>query len=160
MKAGIIADTHDNVPKIEQACEIFNNEDVTIVIHAGDYIAPFSLRPLNEVLTCDYTGVFGNNDGEQLGLQRSADGRIHPSPMELVIEDWKILVAHNLPIVEAVASGGRYRLVVYGHTHRPEVKKVNDTLVVNPGECGGWLYGNCTIAIANLEDLTAEIRDL
>ncbi|RLB07482.1 MAG: YfcE family phosphodiesterase, partial [Deltaproteobacteria bacterium] len=47
MKIGLMADSHDHVPMIERACDLFNAEGVQMVIHAGDYIAPFSLRPLN-----------------------------------------------------------------------------------------------------------------
>ena len=75
MKIGIISDTHDNVPKVKEAVTIFNEEGVDLVIHAGDYIAPFAVAPLNN-LKCDYVGVFGNNDGEKLGLNRVSQGRI------------------------------------------------------------------------------------
>jgi putative phosphoesterase len=160
MKIGIMADSHDNVPMIERACELFNDQGVAMVLHAGDYIAPFSLNPLNHILSCDYRGVFGNNDGERLGLQKTADGRLHPSPSEFAIGEWKVLVAHELLILEAVATSGTYRLVAYGHSHRPEIKHVGHTLVVNPGECGGWLSGRCTVAIARLDTLAVEIVDL
>lgn len=160
MKIGLIADSHDNVPMIERACELFNDQGVGMVFHAGDYIAPFSLNPLNNILQCDYQGVFGNNDGERIGLQRTADNRLSPSPTEFVVGEWKVLVAHEMPILEGVAGGGHYRLVVYGHTHNPEITKKGNTLLVNPGECGGWLNGRCTIAIAQLDTLTAEIIDL
>ncbi|OGP55108.1 MAG: hypothetical protein A2Y65_10025 [Deltaproteobacteria bacterium RBG_13_52_11] len=160
MQIGIMADSHDNVPMIKRACELFNTHGVQMVFHAGDYIAPFSLNPLNQILQCDYRGVFGNNDGEQLGLQRIADGRIHPTPSEFAVGEWQVLVAHEMSILEAVASSNRYRLVVYGHTHRPEVQRVGHVLVVNPGECGGWLSGRCTVAIACLDTLEADIINL
>ncbi len=153
MKIGIMADSHDHVPIIERACELFNSEGVQMVIHAGDYVAPFSLRPLNQTLKSDYLGVFGNNDGEKLGLQKAADGKLYSSPAEFELGGWRVLVAHEMPILEAVQASSRYRLVVYGHTHRPEVKRAGETLVVNPGECGGWLYGRCTVAIARLDTL-------
>lgn len=160
MKIGLIADSHDNVPMIERACELFNAQRVQMVFHAGDFIAPFSLKPLNNILQCDYRGVFGNNDGERVGLQKAADNRLHPPPVEFDMGEWKVLVAHEMPILEAVAAGGHYRLVAYGHTHSPDVKVMNNTLLVNPGECGGWLNGRCTVAIAHLDTLTAEIIDL
>jgi len=159
MRIGIMADSHDNMPQIQRACELFNARQVKMVLHAGDYIAPFSLNPLNQILQCDYVGVFGNNDGEQRGLQAIAQGRIHPSPSEFTIGAWHVLVAHELPHPETTA-GKALRLVVYGHTHRPEVRKQGETLLVNPGECGGWLYGCPTVAIAQLDTLEAEIIEL
>jgi putative phosphoesterase len=166
---GIIADSHDHVPMIQRACEVFNRHAVAVVFHAGDYIAPFSLNPLNELLTCEYRGVFGNNDGEQRGLQKTAAKRLCASPAEnrlcaspavFTVEEWQILVAHDLPAPAEAAADHRYRLIVYGHTHRPEVKRLGDTLLVNPGECGGWLFGRSTVAVADLGALSAEIIDL
>jgi putative phosphoesterase len=160
MKIGIIADSHDNVPMIERACELFNAHGVTMVFHAGDFIAPFALNPLNDILQCDYYGVFGNNDGERIGLQRTAVNRLFPSPAEFTVGEWKVLVAHEMPMLEALAASGHYRLVAYGHTHLPEIQVKGNTLLVNPGECGGWLHGRCTVALAHLDTLHAEIIDL
>ena len=160
MRVGLIADSHDNVPKIERACELFNALGVEMVFHAGDYIAPFSLNPLNDILQCDYHGVFGNNDGERIGLHKTAEGRLSPSPAKFALGEWMVLLAHEMPILEAIAASGQYRLVVYGHTHLPEITKRGETLLVNPGECGGWLKGRCTVAIADLDTLEAEIIDL
>jgi len=156
MRIGILSDTHDNMPLIQQACALFNSREVELVLHCGDYVAPFSLNPLNQILKSDYVGVFGNNDGEKKGLQRIAQGKIRPSPAEFTIGRWQVLVAHELAHPDT-AAGKAYRLVAYGHTHRPEVQRKGDTLIVNPGECGGWLYGSSTVAIADLETLDAEI---
>jgi putative phosphoesterase len=159
MRIGILSDTHDNMPQIRKACELFNARHVEMVIHCGDYVAPFSVNPLNEILKCDYAGVFGNNDGEQKGLQRIAQGRIHPSPADFTVGRWQVLAAHELAHPDT-AAGNAYRLVTYGHTHRADVKKQGNTLIVNPGECGGWLYGSSTVAIADLDTLEAEIIEL
>jgi putative phosphoesterase len=159
MLIGILSDTHDNVPQIRKACKLFNDRHVEMVIHCGDYVAPFSLNPLNQILKSDYRGVFGNNDGEQKGLQTIAQGRIHPSPADFTIGRWQVLAAHELAHPET-AAGKAYRLVAYGHTHRADVKKQGDTLIINPGECGGWLYGRSTVAVADLATLEAEIIEL
>jgi hypothetical protein len=37
---------------------------------------------------------------------------------------------------------------------------VKNTLVVNPGEVGAWLYGKSTVAIVNLNKMEADIVDL
>ncbi len=159
MRIGILSDTHDNMPLIKQACELFNARGVTMVLHCGDYCAPFALKPLNQILQCEYAGVFGNNDGEQKGLQRIAQGRIHPSPFEFEVGKWQVLVAHELAHPDT-AAGNAVRLVAYGHTHRADVKKQGNTLIINPGECGGWLYNRSTVAIADLDALEAEIIEL
>ncbi len=160
MLIGLIADTHDNIPQIKRACELFNDRGVREVLHAGDYVAPFSLNPLNEILQCNYRGVFGNNDGERLGLQKTAQGRLVPSPTVLKVDKWEIVLAHELPFLEPLLASNRYRLIVYGHTHRPESRRLGDAVVVNPGECSGWLTGTSTIALVDLITLEVEIVQL
>ena len=46
MKVGIVSDTHDNMVKIKDMVDILNSREVDLMLHAGDFIAPFS--PLNQ----------------------------------------------------------------------------------------------------------------
>ena len=41
MLVGLISDTHDNLPMVEKAVKRLNEEKVGLVLHAGDYVAPF-----------------------------------------------------------------------------------------------------------------------
>ena len=163
MKLAVISDTHDHKYNIIKAVSIMNERKVDALIHCGDYVAPFVKRwfdGLNNNIKENFLGVFGNNDGERIGLHKTAEGRISPSPAEFAVGEWKVLLAHEMPILEGVAAGGHYGLVVYGHTHLPDVQVKGETLLVNPGECGGWLKGRCTVALAHLDTLKAEIIDL
>ncbi len=54
----IMADSHDNLHSIKQAIRLFNETGCTLVIHAGDFIAPFAAREL-ENLGCPVKAVFG-----------------------------------------------------------------------------------------------------
>jgi hypothetical protein len=154
MLIGLIADTHDNLPKIKEAVQIFNQRDVGIILHAGDYIAPFSLGPLEE-LRSPYLGVFGNNDGEKDGLSRRSKGAIKNSPRELELDGKRIILLHDLQTLDKAKD--KYDLVVYGHTHKVDMHKKDGRLIINPGECGGWLTGESTIAIVDLKRNLAEI---
>jgi len=62
--------------------------------------------------------------------------------------------------LDALIKSQIYDIVIYGHTHKPVIEKQGKTLVINPGECGGWLSGNSTIALADLDQMTAEIVEL
>lgn len=159
MLIGIMADTHDNLVPTRKAIEQFNNRDVQHVIHAGDYTSPFTLKLFYE-LRCKYTGVFGNNDGDKLLLLDRSDGNIHNQPYIFSLHKRKIIVMHEHYVVDALADSGHFDLVVYGHTHKPDIRKFNNTLVVNPGEVGTWLYDTSTIALADLERMEAEIIKL
>ena len=46
MLIGAISDTHDNLPQIEKAVQILNEQKVGLVLHAGDYVAGFVIPQL------------------------------------------------------------------------------------------------------------------
>ncbi|MBU2617750.1 MAG: metallophosphoesterase [Euryarchaeota archaeon] len=155
MKLGIISDSHDNLGAIEKAVEVFNSESVDMVIHAGDFIAPFTSRIFRK-LKCDLIGIFGNNDGEKFGLRNAFKGigEIHEDPHSFEIGGKKIIVTHHPNIVDALARC--YDIVIYGHTHKVDMRDK----MINPGECGGWLTEKRTVAILLLEEMRAEIVEL
>lgn len=155
MRLGLIADTHDNVPMVQRAVEVFNEKGVDMVLHAGDYVAPFALKPLLG-LKCDFMGVWGNNDGDKIAVDKTAQGKICESPNIETYGEKKILIGHHLEALDALIKSRYYFLIIYGHTHRPDIRQEGDTLVVNPGECGGWLTGKSTVAIVDLEEQKAE----
>ncbi len=159
MKIGLISDTHDHVPMIERAAELFDREGVQLVFHAGDYVAPFSLGPLLN-LSCPFKGVFGNNDGDRLLLQKISEGRISGDCLVEEVRGHKILVGHHFETLDALISSKQFSLIVYGHSHVPGVRKEGGTIAVNPGECCGWLYGKSTVAIVDLDRQEAEIITL
>ena len=159
MLIGIMSDTHDNLVLTQKAIDLFNTNKVEHVIHAGDYTSPFTLK-LFSTLRCPFSGVFGNNDGDKLLLLERANGNIHNQPYLFSLNQKKILVMHEHHIIDALADSGHFDLIVYGHTHEADIRKVNKTLVVNPGEVGTWLYGKSTVALADLNAMTAEAVEL
>ena len=156
---GIISDTHDNRPLIRKAVELFNEREVKLVLHAGDFIAPFVAKDF-EALMCPLVGVFGNNDGEVEGLKRAFRkvGEIHRGPHSFTYEGRRIALMHEPKGLEEFLRR-EYDLVVYGHTHEPEVRE-GRPLVVNPGEAGGWLHGRSTVVVLDLDGMKAELLEI
>jgi putative phosphoesterase len=159
---GLLSDSHDNLPLLNRAVTICNQSQVGLVLHAGDYVAPFSLAPLEE-LQAPYLGIFGNNDGERAGLDNRSAGKLKPAPRVLQIRDRRILLLHDLEkeCPKAKEPGSLpWNLVVHGHTHLPEIRKEGSTLFFNPGEVGGWLKGRATMGLLNLDTMEGKILDL
>ena len=161
MKIGIISDTHDNLPQIKKAVEIFNREKVELVLHAGDFVSPFIFLEFKN-LSCPLKGVFGNNDGDKLYLQEKFKGigELYPAPYNVNINNKNVIMLHKEKLIDALAESQKYEVIIYGHTHRIDLRKIGKTLIINPGECGGWLTGKSTIALLDLETLEAKIIDL
>ena len=157
MKIGIISDTHDNLPKIKKAVEFFNKNKVDFLLHAGDFVAPFTI-PLLKKINCDWRGVFGNNDGEKAGLTGASEGKIKPGPLRIELHDKKITLVHDAKAIDLDKEEAD--LIVIGHTHKQEIIKKYNKLIVNPGECGGWLSNHSTVSIVNLELLFGKIHKI
>lgn len=161
---GVVADSHDNRWAFEAILKRFGDEGVLHVLHAGDFVAPFNARALSG-LACPFTGVFGNNDGERIGLTKAFApfGTLHAGPHALEIEGRRILLMHEPAALEAVGASGAFEIVVYGHTHEADVRTVSwldgngSTLLLNPGEAGGWLHGKATAALIDLGTMEAEL---
>ena len=172
MKVGIIADTHDNLAAISEAVEIFNAESIELLVHAGDFVAPFTERPFRK-LKAPMVGVFGNNDGDKLLLKKfykeKGVGELHEDPYEFELaEKKKIIVTHKPTIVKPLTASGMYDVVIYGHTHKAVIEQRGDngrergekTWVINPGECCGYITGRKTVALLDFEKEEARIVEL
>ncbi|MDZ7264376.1 MAG: metallophosphoesterase [candidate division KSB1 bacterium] len=156
-KVGIMSDSHDNLPAIRAAVALFNQRGMDLVIHAGDLVAPFTAREIKK-LKCPYRIVLGNNDGEILGLYKVFEGQVYQPPYQFKINDKKVLVLHDPIFLEALTTQEAFDLIIYGHDHTPAVvETTSGSLIVNPGECGGWLTGQCTVAIWDIANHKAEI---
>ncbi|MDD5454336.1 MAG: metallophosphoesterase [Candidatus Ratteibacteria bacterium] len=160
MLIGILSDSHDNVPYLNKAVGIFNQNQVSHVLHAGDFVSAFTAKPFVN-LKCKFTGVFGNNDGDKLLLKDKFKdiGEIYDDVYEEIIDGRKVILFHRETLVEEVAKSKKYDIIIYGHTHKIDIRE-GDPLIVNPGECGGWLTGKSTVAVLDTEKMKAEIIEL
>lgn len=162
MRIGLFADTHDRLPAIAELIQIMQSKGVSIVMHAGDYIAPFALQPFNDA-NMALLGIFGRNDGDQEGLKATAARgmgmELYESPHSFEVAGQRILIVHDIGEVNR-RSISSHRFVVHGSTHKQETITRGETLIVNPGEACGWLTGNCTAAILDLETSEVEIVTL
>lgn len=157
---GIMADSHDNKQGVLAAVRLFIDRQIGLLLHAGDYIAPFNAKWMAG-LDVPMIGVFGNNDGEKFGLkaQFASLGDIHRAPYPFEYGGKRFLMLHEPDEVDALAASGHYDVIVYGHTHEVDVRD-SPTLVINPGETGGWTTGRSTAAILDLETMAVEVVDL
>ena len=157
MRIGVISDTHDNLTKLDRAVNFFNKQKVSFVLHAGDYVAPFSVACLSK-LACDWRGVFGNNDGDREALARASGNRIAEDILRVEIDGRKIVMAHDGGWIDLKKETAQ--IIICGHTHKPEMSTKRSRLVINPGEACGWLSGVSTVAIIDLSSMAGKIHTL
>jgi len=161
MIIGIIADTHDNLPLVDKAVKRLNEEKAELVLHGGDYIAPFVI-PHFKALNCELIGVFGNNDGDhELLKKRFAEigAEIRGKFAEIIADGLKIALLHgeDQELLQAIINSEYYNVVVHGHFHEVKTYRKGETLVISPGEVCGYISGKSTIAILNTQTLDVKI---
>ena len=162
MRIGLIGDTHDHVLRIRQAVALLNRAGVDVVIHDGDWCSPFAVREF-AALQAPLHGITGNNDGDLLALARAfaeIGARIETQWWETELGGRRIVVMHEPRGVFDVAAGAAYDLVVYGHTHERDERRVGEALIVNPGEACGWLGGMGSLAIYDTESHAVQFHEL
>ena len=164
MIIGVISDSHDRLPMIDAALALFQQRRVEAVIHAGDFVAPFAVRRLLRYDGPLYV-TYGNNDGERAGLKELMS-QVVDGPLFVELGGRRILVHHYIGWCKAsdIESSD---IVITGHTHEVVNRVEGGRLLLNPGECCGWVTGRCTVAILDTDEPsrsaggpTAEICEL
>ena len=164
MIVGLIADTHDCLPMIDKAVERLNRENVDLVLHAGDYIAGFSIQHLKP-LKARLIGIFGNNDGDHELIQKKfkeLGAELRGRFAEVIVDGLRIAMLHGQEeeLLNSLISAGGHDLIVHGHTHEAKTHQKGKTLIVNPGEVCGYVSGKSTIATLNTKTREVKIIQL
>jgi len=155
--AALVADSHDNLPMIERAVEVCGQRGAEVLLHAGDFVSPFAAKAWVK-FDGAIMAVFGNNDGERAGL-RNVIPDVQQGPHLFEVGGRKVLVSHREEdITEPLLE--QAELVVVAHTHRSDVGRRGNAILVNPGEVGAWLTGRGTVALVDLNSLEVEVVEL
>ncbi|SMO36297.1 metallophosphoesterase [Fodinibius sediminis] len=161
MLVGILSDSHDHIPHTRQAMEHFEQQEVGLVLHAGDYCSPFMV-PLFDSLP--FKGVLGNNDGDTYLLVRKLNeigGELLGSFGDLTVDGCHIALYHgtHAPITQALEQCGNFDVVISGHTHEKKLHEQGLTLAVNPGTAHGF-GDEATIALLDTKARTVDFLTL
>ena len=171
MLIGIMSDTHDNLPMVDKAVKKLLDERVDLVLHAGDYVAPFVV-PHFKPFKGKFIGVFGNNDGDHEFLRRRfAEFNLELRGIfaEVKTDDARIALLHGgepgiVPgpseLLKSLLSCECYDAIIYGHVHEAKVERKGKTLIINPGEVCGYLTGKPSVALFDTKTVQARIVQL
>ncbi len=141
MILAVMSDSHDHIWNLRTALRLLKERGAEAIVHCGDFIAPFSLKELDQA-KIPVHGVFGNNDGDQylltkLSLTALSHITLYGLTGELTVEDFKMAFTHYRAVAEGLAASNRFDLVCFGHTHEASVDTVRETVLLNPGEIMG-----------------------
>ena len=143
-RIGLISDTHGLLrPEVTRALA-----GVEHIIHAGDVGDPNILTKLETI--APVTAVRGNVDfTTQLSNL--------PINNTLEIGQISIYITHIIESLDIDPKAGGFHAVIFGHSHRPEVKEKNGVFYINPGSIGPRRF-NLPISMAYLHINGTQLR--
>lgn len=122
MRVGVLSDTHNLLrPRVLELLA-----GCARILHAGDVGESGILESLQKIAPVE--AVRGNTDGGAFGssLPESLAGDLEGIPFRMI---------HRREDVER-SWLSEARLLIFGHSHRPELEWQGSCLLLNPGSCG------------------------
>jgi uncharacterized protein len=151
VNVGIVADTHGLLrPEVLEAFA-----GVHHILHGGDVGTPEVLDGLATI--APVTAVHGNVDGPELRARLPEVARVDLDGVRVVV-----LHGHQVgsPTPEKLAAAHPDAdLLVFGHSHRPVIRRVGTVLAVNPGSAGRRRFRDpVSVAIADIGGAPSSAR--
>lgn len=146
MLLGIVSDTHDSIRNFRKAINFFNEKEIDLMIHCGDWVSPFMLEMIQE-LNCKCLGIFGNNEHDRDRYytkikEMKLNIELYDNLFEGVIDNKKVAVYHgHYGHIMKMLLEKNFDIIFTGHTHIPKTIDVDNTKIVNPGSCAGIVRG-------------------
>ena len=119
MKIGILSDTHDDYENTNKAIDIFQENDVKAVIHAGDIISPPVITEFYRLTEkgVKLFGIFGNNDGEKRGLKnafKTIGGELLCDIGKIELDGLRFCIYHgqDLKKKEKIIKSGKFDIII------------------------------------------------
>lgn len=151
MIVGVISDTHGLLrPEVLPLLQGSNH-----ILHLGDVGDPEILGTLAKI--APVTAIRGNVDTHGPCAQL-------PETEVITLGGCDFYLLHDVSRLDLEPAAAGFTAVLYGHSHKPEIRKHKGILYMNPGSCGPKRFQlpiTCgRITIHENGQLEAEILDL
>lgn len=169
MKICIVSDSHDRGPMLAAAIAEAKARGAECVLHCGDLIGTNTLLASLK-LGLPIHAVHGNNLGDPVSISRLACNsggllHYHGNDATLALAGRSVFITHYPHIGEAFARAGDHDLVCCGHSHEPEIRRMENlkgghTWLVNPGTVAGLGAPVATWIFGDLSEMSFAIQEL
>jgi putative phosphoesterase len=134
MLLGVISDTHGHARNTLDGLRLFGTFGVEQILHCGDIGSPI----IPKLFSVPTHFVFGNVDQDEEELRQAIQEAGHHCLGRfgsLELEGVSIAVIHGDDVAKwtATVNANVWDLVCSGHTHRRESRRIQKTLLLNPG---------------------------
>jgi uncharacterized protein len=123
MKIGVVSDTHGLLrPEVIPALS-----GVEHILHLGD-VGDFDIiKSLEKVARV--TAIRGNVD------RTGKCGRL-PETEVVLFEEQYLYMLHDVQTIHLDPAAAKFSAVLFGHSHKPDIRRHKGVLYFNPGSCG------------------------
>ncbi len=128
-RIGVISDTHGLLRP--EAVQALTGSD--LILHAGDVGAEYVLEELEAV--APLVAVRGNVD-------RGVWTRGLPDSQVVEVENHLVYLLHDLEALDLAPEAAGVSVVVFGHSHQPEIRESRGVRYFNPGSAGPRRFSN------------------
>ncbi len=159
MKIGVMSDSHECVTAIQWAVTFFNDAHADLFIHLGDIISPIMAAHFAP-LTMERIFLFGNNDGEKVWLKEKLK-TIYDAPYFITKNGISLYCTH-VPLTkwDTIIHDYSPDFILFAHTHQFYFEKIDSTVLFNPGESCGLLFGHYQAALIDTEKKLLLLKDM
>lgn len=153
MKIMVISDIHGNLLNLKKTLNYANKEAIKTMFCAGDLGDSNTLKYLSANFKNQIYLVLGNADlyseSEVLKYKNIVFSK---DILYFTIKNISFALCHqNSYIPKILSSENKVDYIFYGHTHRPDIKIVNKTIIANPGSLNDNLQRN-SFAVLDLNN--------
>jgi len=128
---GVVSDTHKHIVNLSKALDFLQKQGVDKIIHLGDDYT--DIDQLAEQNIMRVPGVFSDAYQDEKIQNRRVEN----------FAGWRFLLSHTIsshpndlpgdPKPEELIKEQKVHVVLYGHTHVPEIKQDRRVIFINPG---------------------------
>lgn len=143
---GVISDTHGHLPVgIQKAFE-----KVDLIIHAGDIGDEKVLKELSQI--APIVAVSGNMDYGKWANNLPKSEIIEIGPVVVYV----LHIANRLDVASGTSD---LKVIITGHTHRPDVSEKSGITFLNPGSASFPKFGHpASVALLKLDGDAVSVR--
>ena len=151
MKIAILSDSHDDISIVTKVAKSIGDNPVDFLLHAGDITTARTAQSFASIKNTSLIAVMGNCDFDAQGIKFAIEnqgGTVFSNKYQGSLGDKSVFMTHKPLPIDSILDLNNYDLIVFGHTHKSQIDRLNGTLIVNPG--------GSSLVYVNLDDMNVE----
>lgn len=158
MLIAIFSDLHDNLSNLSLFIKKINKLDIKNLIFTGDLTNNDTLEILANSFKDTIYLVQGNADLYDIRLFKKYSHLKYLGENNIITIDKINIGLSHFPEIAKKLINKNLDFVFYGHTHRPNLEKINNCYLINPGNLNNPF--SPTFAILNTNNKYIQLKNL